>query len=101
MLELKEIRTQQWINLINNKMKQIQHLSATQAKTKFLEVLQTWPLFGSTFFYVKNVFDTRIHGDCIMAINKLGVYFLNKENHVIFTFYLFVCVYFKLILCFI
>ena len=41
-----------------------------------------WPLFGSTFFYVKNVFDTRIHADCILAINKLGVYFLNKESHV-------------------
>jgi len=51
-----------------------------------------WPLFGSTFFYVKNVFDARIQnngsggggggGDCILAINKLGVYFLNKDTHV-------------------
>ena len=67
-------------------------LTHTQAKTKFLEVLQMWPLFGSTFFYVKNVFDARIQnngsggggggGDCILAINKLGVYFLNKDTHV-------------------
>ena len=66
-------------------MKQMTTLTHTQAKVKFLDVLQMWPLFGSTFFYVKNVFDARIQnsgGDCILAINKLGVYFLNKDTHV-------------------
>ena len=52
-LDLKDLRPQQWVALIHTKLKQVDHLSVIQAKAKFLEVLQTWPLFGSTFFYVK------------------------------------------------
>ena len=52
-LELKDLKPQQWVCLIHNKLKQLEHISVSQAKAKFLEVLQTWPLFGSTFFYVK------------------------------------------------
>ena len=81
-LELRDLKPQQWVSLIHAKVRQLAHLTQTQAKSKFLEVLQMWPLFGSTFFYIKNVYDTRIHADCILAINKLGVYFLNKESHV-------------------
>lgn len=45
-------------------------------------MIQTWPMFGSTFFYIKHVADARINGECIMAINKQGAYFLDKDNHV-------------------
>ena len=91
------MKPQKWVDLIHTKMKQMSDMTHTQAKVKFLEVLQMWPLFGSTFFYVKNVFDARIiqhqagtntntnnsnNGDCILAINKLGVYFLNKDTQV-------------------
>jgi len=77
-----ELKPQQWVGMIHGKLEQIEHLSVVLAKIKFLEVIQTWPMFGSTFFYVKNVFDTRIDGECIMAINKKGAFFLDKETHV-------------------
>jgi myosin XV len=80
-LDLNDLKPQQWVTLIHLKLKQIEHFTVTQAKSKFLEVLQSWPLFGSTFFYVKNIHDSRISGDCIIAINKTGILFLLKESH--------------------
>jgi myosin XV len=84
-VNLKDLKPHQWMTLIHSKFESIQQLTTIQAKMKFLEILQTWPLVGSTFFYVKNVYDSRIHGDCILAINKLGVNFLHKQTHVNFN----------------
>jgi len=87
MVELGNLKPQQWLDMINAKLEQIDHLSVVLSKIKFLEVIQTWPMFGSTFFYVKNVFDTQIDGECIMAINKKGAFFLDKQTHVSLIFF--------------
>ena len=33
---------------------------------------------------MQKVFDTRITGECTLAINKSGAFFLNKKTHVKF-----------------
>ena len=57
-------------------------LPATMAKSTFLDILSKWPLFGSTFFLIKSVADSRVEGECHLAINKDGVHFLRAKTHV-------------------
>lgn len=83
------------------------------AKIKFLEILQNWRLFGATFFhanvnntilsvltiyliiililtiYVKNVLNAKIHNDCLVAINKHGIYLLAKQTLITLFFFKF------------
>ncbi len=53
------------------------------------ELLQTWPLFGSTFFYIERVSEQSIPslgvgelgGECLLAIGRAGLRFLHIETH--------------------
>lgn len=46
------------------------------------EVLQKWPLFGSSFFAVRRVSDPAERSEHILALNKNGVHFLDVMTHV-------------------
>ncbi|CAG0888186.1 unnamed protein product, partial [Cyprideis torosa] len=45
------------------------------------EILQKWPLFGSSFFAIKRVADPREKNEYILALNKHGVHFLDLVTH--------------------
>lgn len=43
----------QWIDLIQEELAKLENCSIKIAKSKFLEYLQKWSLFGSTFFFIR------------------------------------------------
>jgi len=46
-----------------------------------LEILERWPLFGSSFFAVSRVTESRESVDHILALNRGGVHFLDSVTH--------------------
>ncbi|VDI64505.1 myosin XV [Mytilus galloprovincialis] len=47
-----------------------------------VDILARWPLFGSTFFVIKNPPTTpAIKGECLLAVNKNGIQFLKLQTH--------------------
>ena len=46
------------------------------------EILENWPLFGSSFFAVSRVAENREAVDHILALNRGGVHFLDSVTHV-------------------
>ncbi|XP_064594768.1 unconventional myosin-XV-like isoform X2 [Liolophura sinensis] len=75
----KDISDQQWLNLIHEKLNMVRNHSPVAARARFLEILSRWMLFGSTFFNVKSV--PQVSGECLLAVNKHGVNFLDKSSH--------------------
>lgn len=64
-------------------------MSTVAVKAQFLNVLSTWPLFGSSFFAVKRVWaedgqnedPNPMWKDLILALNRKGVLFLDPNTH--------------------
>ncbi|GAB6020238.1 Unconventional myosin-XV [Chamberlinius hualienensis] len=79
-LTIREIKPPQWVNMVQDSWKDAERLTSTEAKAQVLEILQTWPLFGSSFFAVKRIGDKET-GDVIMALNRNGVHFLDVITH--------------------
>ncbi|PVD39191.1 hypothetical protein C0Q70_01819 [Pomacea canaliculata] len=73
------MRPQQWLNRIQDKLRDITGHSSLQAKALFLEILSRWPLFGATFFLIKSIPNTT--GECKLVVNKRGIAFLHKDTH--------------------
>jgi hypothetical protein len=48
----------------------------------FTEVLEKWPLFGSSFFAVRRDADPAERSESILALNRNGVHFLDVISHV-------------------
>lgn len=48
----------------------------------FAEVLEKWPLFGSSFFAIRREADPSERSEHILALNKNGVHFLDVMTHV-------------------
>jgi hypothetical protein len=48
----------------------------------YVEILQRWDLFGSSFFSVKRMADPSPPEEYILALNKNGVHFLDIITHV-------------------
>ncbi|XP_041362375.1 unconventional myosin-XV-like isoform X3 [Gigantopelta aegis] len=71
-----DIKPQQWLNRIHDKMMETKQLSPTECKARFIEILSRWQLFGSTFFLVKNI--PNVGRDVMLAVNKNGIQFLKK-----------------------
>merc|ERR1719195_530680 len=90
-LSAKDIKPPQWVNMVQQSWEEVQGLSTAKAKAKVLETLSDWPLFGSSFFAVRRVGDSKDSGggqintgsggDHIMALNKNGVSFLDQVTH--------------------
>ena len=51
-LSARDIKPPQWVNMVQGSWQDIQELTTSQAKAQVLEILSTWPLFGSSFFAV-------------------------------------------------
>ncbi|XP_003378742.1 putative MyTH4 domain protein [Trichinella spiralis] len=85
---IRHVTLELWTDRINQKLRQLSSKTLPiVARAKFLDLLQTWPLFGSTFFYIPSVSDPRAKGECLMALNRHGVQFLDIHTHeVLFEF---------------
>ncbi|XP_039542942.1 unconventional myosin-XV isoform X2 [Pimephales promelas] len=74
-------RPQQWLNMVNQHMQQVQALSPHQAKAQFLGLVSAFPMFGSSFFYIQSSSNAAINTPCVLAVNQNGLNFLSKETH--------------------
>ena len=52
-LSAKDIKPPQWVTMVQESWEDIKTISPSEAKSKVLEILSVWPLFGSSFFAVK------------------------------------------------
>ncbi|XP_066258344.1 unconventional myosin-XV isoform X2 [Euwallacea similis] len=81
-LGLREPRPPQWLALVQTSWGQAAGLSVSRAKHRVLQVLSSWPLFGSSFFAVKRVIGEPDHWqEHILALNRGGVHFLDMNTH--------------------
>ncbi|XP_050297745.1 unconventional myosin-XV isoform X2 [Anthonomus grandis grandis] len=81
-LGLREPRPPQWLALVQTSWGQAAGLSVSRAKHRVLQVLSSWPLFGSSFFAVKRVIGEPEHWqEHILALNRGGVHFLDMNTH--------------------
>ncbi|KAG8195161.1 hypothetical protein JTE90_023338 [Oedothorax gibbosus] len=55
-------------------------LSATEAKAQYLEIVKSWPLFGSCFFGIKLIEENDTE-EALLAINKMGANVLDMITH--------------------
>ena len=53
-LSARDIKPPQWVNLVQSSWDEIQTLTPSQAKAEVLKILSVWPLFGSSFFAVRD-----------------------------------------------
>ncbi|CAF1159280.1 unnamed protein product, partial [Didymodactylos carnosus] len=81
LLALKSVRPQDWTSYVHQKFKTIESLSILEAKIKVLTILQTWPLFGTTFYTVQYIDHLSVSSPCLIGISKNGLLFLDKETH--------------------
>nr|XP_042709871.1 unconventional myosin-XV [Chrysemys picta bellii] len=75
------LKAQSWLNVVLQRMPQVQALSAHQARAQFLGLLSAFPTFGSSFFYIQSCSNNTIVSPCILAVNQNGLHFLNKDTH--------------------
>ncbi|XP_038064735.1 unconventional myosin-XV-like [Patiria miniata] len=78
---INHINSQQWLNLIHSELPLLESMSPHLARTEFVNTVIKWRLFGSSFFDVVHVSDSRVGGGCLLAINKTGVHFLHPQSH--------------------
>ncbi|KAF4520561.1 hypothetical protein B566_EDAN011113 [Ephemera danica] len=80
-LAVRDIKPPQWVNMVQGSWQEVESLSTVHAKAQVLDILQKWPLFGSSFFAVKRVSDPKERSDHILALNRQGVHFLDLVTH--------------------
>ncbi|KAK7013629.1 hypothetical protein SK128_022807 [Halocaridina rubra] len=80
-LTVRDVKPPQWVNMVQQAWVEVAPMTSLQAKAQVLEILQSWPLFGSSFFAVKRVTENKEHTDHILALNKNGVHFLDLLTH--------------------
>ncbi|CAF1426007.1 unnamed protein product [Adineta ricciae] len=80
-LKLKSVRPQVWTTTVHEKLySSVETMTINEAKMKFLDIIQTWPLFGMTFFAVQSVDDPLIRSPCLIGIYKNGILFLDIDT---------------------
>ncbi|XP_029433068.1 unconventional myosin-XV [Rhinatrema bivittatum] len=77
----KLLKPQPWLNMVLQQMQQVQALSPHQARVQFLGLLNAFPMFGSSFFYIQSCSNNSVVSPCILAVNQNGLHFLQKETH--------------------
>nr|XP_027224871.1 unconventional myosin-XV-like [Penaeus vannamei] len=80
-LTVRDVKPPQWVNMVQSAWPEVSALTSLQAKAQVPEILQSWPLFGSSFFAVKRVTEPKERSDHILALNKNGVHFLDLLTH--------------------
>ncbi|XP_063618998.1 unconventional myosin-XV [Cydia splendana] len=83
LLALREPRPAKWAAWVAQEWPAARALSPAAAKSKVLQVLSRWPLFGSSFFAVRRVGggapnEWREH---VLALNRRGVHLLDAHTH--------------------
>ncbi|XP_022092441.1 unconventional myosin-XV-like [Acanthaster planci] len=78
---INHMTNQQWLNLIHGELPLLESMSPHMARTEFINTIMKWRLFGSTFFDVVHVSDSRVGGGCLLAVNRRGVHFLHPQSH--------------------
>eukprot|EP00063_Salmo_salar_P067261 XP_014042096.1 PREDICTED: unconventional myosin-XV-like [Salmo salar] len=68
--------------MVTQHMQQVSPLSPHQAKAQFLGLVSTFPMFGSSFFYIQSSSSISIPAPCVLAVNQNGLHFLHKDSHV-------------------
>ena len=76
-LSARDMKPPQWVNLVQSAWEDVQTMTPSHAKAQVLEILSTWPLFGSSFFAVRRESDPKEGSEHILALNKNGVAFLD------------------------
>ncbi|XP_056017857.1 unconventional myosin-XV-like isoform X8 [Ostrea edulis] len=80
--KMPDYQQQKWLNRIHANMQDVMRRSPLNCKAKFVDILSRWPLFGSTFFSIRNPpTQPVIKGECILAVNKHGIHFLSLDTH--------------------
>jgi hypothetical protein len=65
-------------------------LQSVEARRAFMEIIiKLFPLYGSCFFHVNSCSDPRVQGDCVMAVSKNGVSFLESTTKNVIMSYTF------------
>lgn len=88
-LGIRELRPAQWVALVQSAWPSVAGLNPIQVKAQFLNILSSWPLFGSSFFAVKRVMadegpaeeSNPLWKELILALNRRGVLFLDPNSH--------------------
>ncbi|XP_043211488.1 unconventional myosin-XV-like [Amphibalanus amphitrite] len=81
-LMVRDIKPPQWVNMVQDSWSEVHDKTPMEAKAAVLEILERWPLFGSSFFAVSRVTESREAVDHILALNRGGVHFLDSVTHV-------------------
>jgi len=80
-LMVRDIKPPQWVNMVQSSWAEVQQQTPMEAKAAVLEILERWPLFGSSFFAISRVTESREAVDHILALNRGGVHFLDSVTH--------------------
>ncbi|KAF0289480.1 Unconventional myosin-XV [Amphibalanus amphitrite] len=80
-LMVRDIKPPQWVNMVQDSWSEVHDKTPMEAKAAVLEILERWPLFGSSFFAVSRVTESREAVDHILALNRGGVHFLDSVTH--------------------
>ena len=76
------VSREDWVERVERKLEALSPgMTPTEARVGFLAILEEWPLFGSTFFFLAHVSDPRVQGEALLAINKRGLHFLHILTH--------------------
>lgn len=87
LLALREPRPNKWAAWVTAEWAQIRTLTPAGAKSKVLQVLSRWPLFGSSFFAVRRVSgagngsNSATWKEHVLALNRRGVHLLDPHTH--------------------
>lgn len=77
----------EWARSLLEKFVPVSKLNPIQAKKLFLQLLAKLPLFGSRFFNLESVSDSRLKGPSLLAINRRGIQFLHPETRAMLLSY--------------
>ncbi|XP_023243119.1 unconventional myosin-XV-like [Centruroides sculpturatus] len=72
---------EQWVSKVCQCWEEVKILTSLEAKAQCLDILQKWPLFGSSFFTVMLMKENLEVIDHVLAINKNGVLLLDIDSH--------------------
>jgi hypothetical protein len=70
----------EWQLALHDNYEPLTKITPADAKREFLNILSKWSLFGSRFFRLDSVSDSRIKGRALLVINRNGVAFLDPTT---------------------
>ncbi|XP_058123713.1 myosin-VIIa-like isoform X2 [Anopheles ziemanni] len=76
-----------WKRDIIAKVDATKGISVSDAKVAFLKIVQQFPMFGSTFFVVKQATDPNLPPTLLVAINRLGFHLIEPHTKEVLSSY--------------